>query len=95
MSLAVTSVVTLGATLDATSVSLVVEPLAVIPLVEMALLAVAWVVENDLLLVVEFVVVFFYLLSGMDSMMLLKLELHMMDESLPVVVPPLDGALVQ
>ena len=52
-------------------------------------------VENDLLLVVEFVVVFFYLLSGMDSMMLLKLELHMMDESLPVVVPPLDGALVQ
>ena len=95
MSLAVTSVVTLGATLDATSVSLAVEPLAVIPLVEMALLAVAWVVDNDLLLVVEFVVVFFYLLSGMDSMMLLKLELHMTDESLPVVVSPLDGALVQ
>ena len=41
MSLAVTSVVTLGATLDATSVSLAVEPLAVIPLVEMALLVVA------------------------------------------------------
>ena len=93
----VTSVVTLGVTLDATSVSWAVEPLAVIPLVEMALLA-AQVVGNDLLLVVEFVVVFFYLLFGMDSMLLLWLELHMTAyESLPVVVvvPPPGDALAQ
>ena len=51
---------------------------------------------NDLL-VVEFVVVFFYLLFGMDSMLLLWLELHMTDESLPVVVvvPPPGDALAQ
>ena len=92
----VTSVVTLVVTLDVTSVSWAVEPLAVIPLVGMALLA-AQVAGNDLLLVVEFVVVFFYLLFGMDSMLLLWLELHMTDESLPVVVvvPPPGDALAQ
>ena len=68
------------------------EPLAVIPLVEMALL-VALVVGNDSLLVVEWVVVFFDLLSGMDSMT--KLELHKMTDSLPVVELPLGGGLVQ
>ena len=68
------------------------EPLAVIPLVEMALL-VALVVGNDSLLVVEWVVVFFDLPSGMDSMS--KLELHKMTDSLPVVELPLGGGLVQ
>ena len=68
------------------------EPLAVIPLVEMALL-VALVVGNDSLLVVEWVVVFFDLPSGMDSMS--KLELHKMTDSLLVVELPLGGGLVQ